>query len=94
MKVKSESEVAQSYRTLSDPMDCSLPGSSVHRIFQARVLEWGATDVPDAIPKLSININSFFQQPYGEDLHLLALMPLRKVLLTAFLQKEKQILRC
>ena len=42
MKVKSESEVAQSYPTLSDPMDCSLPGSSVHGIFQARVLEWGA----------------------------------------------------
>ena len=41
-KVKSESEVAQSCRTLSDPMDCSLPGSSVHGIFQARVLEWGA----------------------------------------------------
>ena len=42
MKVKSESEVAQSCPTLSDPMDCSLPGSSVHGIFQARVLEWGA----------------------------------------------------
>ena len=42
MKVKSESEVAQSYLTLSDPMDCSLLGSSVHGIFQARVLEWGA----------------------------------------------------
>ena len=42
MKVKSESEVAQSCLTLSDPMDCSLPGSSVHGIFQARVLEWGA----------------------------------------------------
>ena len=41
MKVKSESEVAQSCLTLSDPMDYSLPGSSVHRIFQARVLEWG-----------------------------------------------------
>ena len=41
MKVKSESEVAQ-YATLRDPMDCSLPGSSVHGIFQARVLEWGA----------------------------------------------------
>ena len=39
MKVKSESEVAQSYLTLSDPMDCSLPGSIIHRIFQARVLE-------------------------------------------------------
>ena len=43
MKVKSESEVTQSCLTLSDPMDCSLPGSSVHGIFQARVLEWGAT---------------------------------------------------
>ena len=42
MKVKSESEVAQWCPTLSDPMDCSLPGSSVHGIFQARVLEWGA----------------------------------------------------
>ena len=41
MKVKSESEVAQSCPTLSDPTDCSLPGSSVHGIFQARVLEWG-----------------------------------------------------
>ena len=40
MKVKSESEVAQSCLTLNDPMDCSLPGSSVHGIFQARVLEW------------------------------------------------------
>ena len=42
MKVKSESEVTQSCQTLSDPMDCSLPGSSVNGIFQARVLEWGA----------------------------------------------------
>ena len=42
MKVKSQSEVAQSCPTPSDPMDCSLPGSSVHGIFQARVLEWGA----------------------------------------------------
>ena len=42
MKVKSESEVAQSCPTLSGPMDCSLPASSVHGIFQARVLEWGA----------------------------------------------------
>ena len=41
MKVKSESEVAQMCPTLSNPMDCSLPGSSIHGIFQARVLEWG-----------------------------------------------------
>ena len=45
MKVKSEREVAQSYPTLSDPMDCSLTGSSIHGIFQARVLEWGAIGV-------------------------------------------------
>ena len=42
MKVRSESEVAQSYPTVSDPMDCSLPGSSIYGIFQARVLEWVA----------------------------------------------------
>ena len=42
MKVRSESEVAQSCPTPSDPMDCSLPGSSIHGILQARVLEWGA----------------------------------------------------
>ena len=42
MKVKSEREVTQSCLTLSNPMDCSLPGSSIHGIFQARVLEWGA----------------------------------------------------
>ena len=42
MKLKGESEVAQSCLTLSNPVDCSLPGSSVHGIFQARVLEWGA----------------------------------------------------
>ena len=42
MNVKRESEVAQSCLTPSDPMDCSPPGSSVHGIFQARVLEWGA----------------------------------------------------
>ena len=46
MKVKSESEVVQSCPTLSDPMDCSLPGSSIHGILQARVLEWGAIDFP------------------------------------------------
>ena len=42
MKVKSESEVAQSCRTRSNPMDCSPPGASIYGIFQARVLEWGA----------------------------------------------------
>ena len=47
MKVKSESEVTKSCPTLSDPMDCSLPGSSVHGIFQARVLEWVAIAFSD-----------------------------------------------
>ena len=47
MKVKSESEVAQSYLTLSDPTDYSLSGSSLHGIFQARVLEWGAIAFSD-----------------------------------------------
>ena len=47
MKVKSQSEVARSCPTLSDPMDCSLPGSSIHGIFQARVLEWGAIAFSD-----------------------------------------------
>ena len=42
IKVKSEREVAQSFLTLSEPMDCSPPGSSIHGIFQARILEWGA----------------------------------------------------
>ena len=47
MKVKSESEVTQLCPILSDPMDCSLPGSSIHGIFQARVLEWGAIAFAD-----------------------------------------------
>ena len=54
MKVKSESEVAQSCLTLSDRVDCHLPGSSVHRIFQARVVEWVAIAFSDYRPKLSI----------------------------------------
>ena len=49
VKVKSESEVAQSYRTLSNLMDCSPPGSSVHGVFQARVLEWGAIAFSDFV---------------------------------------------
>ena len=49
MQVKSESEVAQSCLTFSNPMDCSLPGSSIHGIFQARVLEWGAIAFSDSL---------------------------------------------
>ena len=55
MKVKSESEVSQLHLTLHDPMDCSLPGSSIHGIFRARVLEWGAI----AFSVLLKNVSSF-----------------------------------
>ena len=51
MKVKSDNEVGQSCPTPSDPMDCSLPGSSVHGIFQARVLEWVAIAFSDLYAK-------------------------------------------
>ena len=60
MKLKSQSEVAQSCLTLSDPMDCSLPGSSVHGILQARVLEWGAMDL--AIFLLSLYIEELLEE--------------------------------
>ena len=53
MKVKSQSEVAQSCPTASDPMDCSLLGSSVHGIFQARVLEWDAIAFSERLHKIS-----------------------------------------
>ena len=49
MKVEREREVTQSCLTLGDPMDCSLPGSSIHGIFQARVLEWGAIAFSDLL---------------------------------------------
>ena len=59
MKVKNESEVAQSCPTLRDPMDCSPPGSSVHGIFQARVLEWGAITFSE----------EYTEELYKKDLH-------------------------
>ena len=65
MKVKSQSEVIQLCLTLSDLMDCSLPGSSIHGIFQARVLEWGATDV---LKFLLVELES----TYMSDLHYLS----------------------
>ena len=61
MKVKSESEVAQSCPTPSDPMDCSLPGSSAHGIFRARVLEWVAIAFSVECPSLPF---IFYQLPY------------------------------
>ena len=70
MKVTSESEVAQSCLTLSDPMDCSPPGSSVHGIFQARVLEWGAIAFSEITPyKLSIVFN-VLRLPFPAPSHL------------------------
>ena len=74
MKVKSESEVAQSCWTLSVPMDCSLPGSSTHGIFQARVLEWVAIAFSTAEQnlvffkaKLLIVINAYIKFQAGRD---------------------------
>ena len=58
MKVKSESEVAQSCLTLSDPMDCGPPGSSIHGIFQAGELEWGAIAI--CISKAGFDVDFFF----------------------------------
>ena len=76
---ESESEVAQSCPTLSDPMDCSLPSSSVHGIFQARVLEWGAIayimrnagldEAPAGIKIAGRNINNL---RYTDDTTLMA----------------------
>ena len=57
MKMKSESEVAQSCLTLSDPMDCSPPGSSIHGIFQARVLEWGTI----AFSAMDMSLSKFLE---------------------------------
>ena len=59
MKVKNESEVAQSCLTPSNPMDCSLPGSSIHEIFQARVLEWGAIAFSTGKPSGDTNIKNW-----------------------------------
>jgi len=60
MKVKSESEVAQSCPTLSDPMDCSPPGSSAHGLFQARVLEWAA---------IAFSVGSLYSAPKSRGQH-------------------------
>ena len=65
MKVKSESEVTQSCLTLIDPMDCSLPGSSVHGVFQARVLEWGA--IAFSVLRFESSIN---ERKWGRELDL------------------------
>ena len=65
MKVKSESEVAQSCPALHDPMNCSLPGSSIHGIFQARVLDWGAIAFSEEIPKMPNFCIIFYLVTFG-----------------------------
>ena len=64
MKVKSKSEVAQLCLTLSDPMDCSLPGTSIHGIFQVRVLEWGAIAFSVHLSKWSLSNQMFKSTVY------------------------------
>ena len=79
MKVKSESEVAQSCPTLSDPMDCSLPGSSAHGIFQARVLEWGAIAFSDRECGLAIKKNIVPFATTLADLEIIILLEGRQI---------------
>ena len=92
MKVKSESEVAQSCLTLSDPMDCSLPGSSVHGISQARVLEWGAIAFSIALTiwtfvskVMSLLFNTLFR-------FVIAILPRSKHLLISWLQSPSTLI--
>ena len=82
MEVKSESEVAQSGPTLHDPMDCSLTGSSVHGIFQARVLEWGAIAFSTMEYYSAIKKNTF-------ESVLMRWMKLEPIIQSEVSQKEK-----
>ena len=85
MKVKSESEVAQSCLTLRNPMDYSLPGSSVHGIFQARILEWGAIAFSAMHTKLLLNIYiSLYWQRIASYLPSLLPLPHRHIAKTSF----------
>ena len=65
-----ESEVTQSCPTLSDPMDCSLPGSSIHGILQARVLEWGAIAFSNLRTELIPNMNSVVRKNTSEEVNI------------------------
>ena len=92
MKVKSESEVAQSCPTLSDRMDCSLPGSSVHGIFQARVLEWGAIAFSIALTRwtfvgkvMSLLFNML-------SMLVITVLPRSKCLLSSWLQSPSAVI--
>ena len=86
MKVKSESAVAQSCRTLSDPIDCSPPPSSVHEILQARVLEWGVIAFSDPAPNwnptnhvLTGKLRNHESLPWGEKQALLNTLDFRQI---------------
>ena len=85
MKVESESEVAQSCRTLSDPMDCSLPGSSVRGIFQARVLEWGGLKFSKGYLYASANTSQIPIKRKGSDYGKAPVDPLSMPALRAML---------
>ena len=90
MKVKGESEVAQSCLTLSNPMDCSLPGSSVQEIFQARVLEWGAIAFSPSktrsSPSLSIWETALYHNPAPSEIqHCFNLYPCNSHWISALL---------
>ena len=92
MKVKSEREVAQSCPTLSDPMDYSLPGSSIHGIFQAKVLEWGAIAFSIALTK-----QTFVGKVMSLLLHMLSrlvitFLPRSKYLLISWLQSPSAVI--
>ena len=90
MKVKSESEVAQSCPTLSNPMDRSFPGSSIHGIFQARVLECGAIAFSDPYMTTGKNIALIKQTFVGKGMSLLFNMLSRLVI--TFLTRSKYLL--
>ena len=91
MKVKSESEVAQSCPTLSDPMDCSLPGSSVHGSFQARVLEWGAIAFSITYSDQHIsNSHLYSMLVFTKGSHILSLFLFKFCFLKYFKQKSRE----
>ena len=79
MKVKSERKVAQLCPTLSDPMDCSPPGSSVHGIFQARVLEWGAISFSDVL-SYKLKIPSYIKEVTVDIINVLVWVPRKQKL--------------
>ena len=88
MKVKSESEVAQTCPTLCDPMDCSPPGSSVHGIFQARVVEWVAIAFSDSLfysPR-----NSLSPQTFNTTLPSSLIADMTLLLISLRIQKQKK----